>query len=175
MGKAQKQQQADPANGEDRKRLRQASACLEKMKVLHAALYDLMEETRQLTGGLETTQAVCARLEKGFASEWERRYGSAYAWTYQKDRPHWRRLLKLTTEDDIAHRVVSYFHDPDKFLMERRHPFGLFVSRFNSLAGSRTRPDLELVAPVIGCAHVPVCMSDQIHTKKTTADRRAGR
>lgn len=154
------------------KRLDRASKLLDKLRELQAQTYEVTEELRKILGGQDALGDVLKRLEASFSAEWSRRYQTPYAWTYIKDRPHWKRLLKITSEADILARVCAYFHDEDPYISRAKHPFGLFVSRFNTLVPAAP---LTLDAPVVAdCRHVPPCASDQLHTQRRTADMRAG-
>ena len=61
--------------------------------------------------------------------------------------------------------MIAYLFDTDLFMARNRHPFPIFVSRFNSyVAQSPAALSLETAAPA-DCRHLPVCQSDAEHTR----------
>lgn len=162
------------AKDDTAKRLERMAKLLEKGRELTAQLHDVQEEMRKICAGESAMGDDLKVCEKVFSDEWQRHYGTPYLFAYMKDRPHWKRLLKGAKRDDVIGRVMAYFHADDDYTRRARHPFGLFVSRFNQLAPVQTEPELTLdSAPVVAdCKHTPPCKSDQEHTRRKLDDLR---
>ena len=149
----------------DKDRLQRAGKLLAVANGLHENLTDTLHEIAGILGGDAPLGDKLKRLENHFSDLWEERYGSPYVWNWTKDRPQIKRLLKRTTEDDIAGRMIAYLFDTDLFMERNRHPFPIFVSRFNSyVAQSPAALSLETAAPA-DCRHLPICQSDAEHTR----------
>ncbi len=157
-------------------RLDRAAKLLETLRELQAKTFEVTEELKKVIAGEDALGDVLKRVEAAFAAEYHQRYSRHYGWQYAKDRPQWKRLLKLAGEEDVRARIVAYFHEPDPYTQNARHPFGLFVSRFNQLVPHVEDPgELTLDAPTVAdCRHVPPCRTDQDHTKRKLDDLRAG-
>lgn len=150
---------------DDKTRLQRASKLLAVAQELHEKQADVIHELAGILGGEAPIGDKLKRLENHFSDLWQERYGSPYVWNWTKDRPQIKRLLKRTTEDDIAGRMVSYLFDTDLFMARSRHPFPIFVARFNSyVAQSPAALSLETAAP-LDCRHTPHCQSDAEHTR----------
>lgn len=156
-------------------RVARAEKLLEVAIEMHAKTFECIQEARKLLNGESTIGDGLKVVEKLFSSEWDRRYGGGHVWQYAKDRAQWKRLLKASPLDVVQARVLAYFFDADPYLTRARHPFGLFVSRFNNYATEAPAAAFQLQTAPVGCKHDPVCESEQAHTKRITADRRAGR
>jgi hypothetical protein len=164
---------AKQANPNDAARLARAAKLTETLRELQAKTYEITEELQKILSGQDALGDVLKRLEKAFNDEWARVYSTAYRFDFAKDRAHLKRLLKMTTEADIQARVMSYFHEADDYTRRARHPFGLFVARFNTLVPlAAPEAFLELDAAPVGCTHVPPCASDAAHTKRRREDLR---
>lgn len=159
-----------PLSESDRK-VERLSKLVEAGVELVAKMHDVLVEMQKIAGGQVATGDTLKALEGEFSHAWQKWYGSPYVWNFAKDRAQWKRLLKMATPDDIGRRVQGYFADADAFLRKAKHPFGLFVSRFNHYADP-VRSEFHLDAPT-GCIHTPPCTSDQEHTKRRTHDMRA--
>jgi hypothetical protein len=161
-----------PVAGEKQK-LERVAKLLEAAQEYHEKVGEILAEATKIIRG-EVGTALNLKLVAGhFEVEWEARYGARYLWAHAKDFAQIKRLLKTATAVEINGRITSYLREPDPFLSKARHPFGLFVSRFNQLTPYKSpAEDLELAAPPTDCRHVPPCKSDQAHTKKQLADTR---
>lgn len=161
------------AESEFEKRLRRIAALVVKQSELLAQLHDVQREIENLSNGRDAIGDVLKRLEACFSAEWQSIYDAKYSWDYTKDRPHWKRFLKLTTEADIIARIMAFFHaQRDDFAQRNGHRFGIFVSQFNTLAAAVPR-EMELTAPT-HCTHRPPCKSDVEHTRRVQAEMRGG-
>lgn len=154
------------------RRLDRAAKLVEALRELQAKTYTVAEELQALLKGEAITGDHLRIVEGLFSDEYERRYGAKYVFQYAKDRPHWKRLIKAVGPDELCTRITAYFHEADAYRERQRHPFGLFVSQFNSLATARTLPALGY--PVRDCQHTPPCTSDQEHTIRRTQDLKNG-
>lgn len=144
----------------------------EKLRERQAEAQEIADEILRELGGEQTLGSTLRQLEGAYSEAWQRRYGSPYMFNFAKDRAHWKRLVKLGSVDDVIARVLSYLHDDDEYLRRQRHPFGLFVARFNQYAVDAPVTELALEAPVTDCRHTPPCRSDQEHTRKRMAEMR---
>ena len=144
---------------------------LEKARELNAQAFDCIEEARRIFSGNDATGDILKRLEGAFSAEWERRYGNPYVFTYAKDRPHWKRLVKLTSEPDIICRIIAFMADEEPWLTRGRHPFGLFVSQFNRYVPAVA---FTLEPKAVNCTHQPRCQNDAEHTRKALDEMRGG-
>lgn len=156
-----------------KRRLERAGTLLEALRELQAKTYQLTEELQSLVRGEAITGDHLRLLEGIWSDEYERRYGSKYMFDFKKDRLHWKRLLKAVGPDELVRRVTAYFHEADDYTRRAKHPFGLFVARFNSLAEARTTLPMS-AAPVIACHHEPPCTSDAEHTRRRSEDVKRG-
>lgn len=158
-----------------KRRLERAAKLLDAIRELQAKTYEVTEELQALLKGEAITGDHLRLLESAWSTEYERRYGTPYMFEFKKDRPHWKRLIKAVGPEEICNRIVAYFHETDQYRERARHPFGLFVSQFNSLATQRVSEQLagfELIAR--DCHHNPPCTSDAQHTRRKAEDVRRG-
>lgn len=138
----------------------------------------LSDEVTALLAGDASIGDVLKRVEKHFDTAWAVRYAPGqvgrYIWNYGKDRPQWKRLIKMLGVEELERRVLNYMRDGDDFYVRARHPFALFITNVNRFASEQQARDFELQAPiVVDCRHQPPCTSDQEHTRKRMADMRA--
>lgn len=144
---------------------------------LHGKLGEILDELDALLGGKPGIAAALKEFEGIYDALWCERYAKGehgrYVWRYVQDRPHTKRLLKTLGLEELSRRADVYLRSNDPFYLKARHPFGLFVSSINSHAAPSSTPDLELSAPPADCRHVPLCASDQEHTRRRSAEMRA--
>jgi hypothetical protein len=152
---------------------------IEKLKPLVAKLRELQtdiaavtDEIDALLGGGAGIGALLKRLEETFGALWRSRYGVPFFWTYTKDRPQMKRLIKALPVEEIEARMSSFLKNQDPYFVGARHTFSLFVATINNHAGLAAPADLALSAPPVGCRHTPACVSDQACTKKKAAEVR---
>lgn len=143
-------------------------------RVEHDRQTGILEELETLlTGGVGIAEKL-KDAEGAYVELYSARYRSAYVWSYAKDRPQMKRLIKLLGLEELKARMGRYLQNSDTFFTSRRHPFGLFVHSIVQFAGeAATVGDLELSAPVADCKHAPACRTDQEHTRKRSAEMRA--
>lgn len=117
-------------------------------------------EMRALVTGDEGIGDKLKRLCRHYSEAWETRYGTPYVFAFAKDMPQWKRLLRSMSADEIDARILSFIKSDDKFYLQTRHAFGVFVKSINSLAG--------LPAPTFaaGCAHEPRCADAAVCTNR---------
>lgn len=141
-------------------------------------LQAVTEELIEVAGGGAGTAAHLKQLEGSFDRAWCERYAPGqtgrYVWSYTRDRPQMKRLLKSLGLEELGRRMWSYVRNEDPYFVRSRHSFGSFVATINQHAGEAAAPaDLELDARPVGCSHVPPCTSDQQHTKARAREMRA--
>jgi len=151
--------------------LAKQDALLMEAAAINKELYALQ------TGG--TTQGEdLKRLEQAFDYCWCERYTPGqigqYVWTYAKDRPQWKRLLRTLQPEDLEARAARYLASNESYYVERRHPFALFASSVNRWGAERT-DSFMLGAPPADCRHVPRCRTAADHTQAISAEMRVPR
>lgn len=110
-------------------------------------------EMRALVTGDEGIGDKLKHLCRHYSEAWETRYGTPYVFAYAKDTPQWKRLLRSMSVEEIDARILSFIRSDDKFYLQTRHPFAVFVKNINSLAGLPARG----ASAVVGCGHEPTC------------------
>lgn len=157
---------------DEKARLQRSTKLLAAAVELHEKQTAILTELQTLLGGGVPLGDKIKRLENYFSDLWEQRYAAPYVWNWTKDRAQMKRLLQRTTEDDIAGRMAAYLFDPDLYIARVRHPFPMFVAKFNSyVPASPAALSLEM-APT-DCHHVPPCQSDAEHTSLKLRELRA--
>lgn len=133
----------------------------------------LLKECSDIIGGGVGIAVKLKQVEAAWASCWSGRYHGDYVFNFARDRAHLKRLLRTFTPEELEGRMVRYLQDNEPALVQRRHPFGWFISSINNYAPHGEAPkDLELSAPVSDCKHTPRCKSDQEHTDRKMKDLR---
>lgn len=150
---------------------------LQKLKSIVLALRETQTKVNELTdeidallGGGAGVGAMMKRLEETYGALWRSRYGVPYMWSYTKDRPQLKRLLKALAVEEIEARMGNYLKSGEAYYGAARHNFSLFVATINNHPGLQAPAELNLSAPPIGCRHVPPCQSDQEHTRKRSGE-----
>ena len=139
------------------------------------ACRDVTDEIEKLLNGEPGVGALLKRLQQKFENLWCLRYApvqsgpgaaSGYVWSYAKDVPHLKRLLKTLDVDEIEMRMQNYLWNDDAFYIKARHNFGVFVASINSHATKA--PPLERLEELqpAWCRHEPRCRSDQDCTRR---------
>jgi hypothetical protein len=110
--------------------------------------------------------------------QWTERYApgsvkGAYVWQWAKDITLMKRLLKTLSVEEIERRMSNYLKSSEPFFVKNRHTFSLFVGSVNQFAEFSKELHEELPAPV-GCKHLPLCRSDQEHTRRRAEDNGPG-
>jgi hypothetical protein len=140
---------------------------LAEAKELHGKLGDIHAEIDALLGGGTGIAAQLKQFEAAYDALWCARYAKGetgrYVWTFIRDRPAIKRLIKTLGVEELERRAATYLASSEPFYTQNRHTFSLFVSSINSHARAAAA-DFTL-APT-GCEHVPACKSDQEHTKR---------
>lgn len=153
-------------------------SALRKIAKLDAELHGLLDqfsaivkEIEQLaSGGGPAVAVLLKRAEERWQELWRTRYRSGYLWSYARDRLYLKRLLAKIEIEDLERRMQAYLADNDPFIVNARHPFGLFGTQVNRYAGLFPVEDVQ---PSGDCRHTPRCGSEQEHTKRRMADMRS--
>lgn len=157
---------------DDDPRIKKAMAALDDSeKLLERALKQIDEARSALTAEVPQS-VVVGKLFSCFAELWKRRYQSSYTFTVAKDGSQLKRLLKAEAGIEIARRMKSYLADVDPFVVQAKHPLGLFVSRFNRYANTALPLERELTE-TFNCNHRPPCRNDAAHTKRMMTELRS--
>lgn len=147
---------------------------LERQAALIEALAVVNKDLAALLTGNEPQVETLKQLEQMFELCWRERYnltGAKLVWNYGKDRAQWKRLLRSLDADEIMARIARYFASNDRFYIDARHPFGVFVGSINRW-GVERQDTFVLGAPPADCRHRPRCATAAAHTEKVTADMR---
>ena len=160
------------ASDADKATLKKLSALVEKLREVQAQTFALAEEMQALLSGEPGIGAKLKQVELAWNTVWSSRYHADYVLNYRVDRAHIKRLLKASSPEDIQVRALNYIRNDDPFVASRRHPFGLFVSGFNSYAPAAAMSEFSLEHVAVGCTHTPPGVSDVAHTKRRTAELR---
>lgn len=142
---------------------------------LHAQMADLLREVDALLGGGVGIGQTLKAAEYAFESAWTSRYvGQRYVWTYVRDVPQLKRLLKSMDVAELSRRAANYVLNDDPFFVRCRHSFGAFVTSINQHAAAAVAPaDLDLEElPVADCKHAPRCRTDTEHTRRRSQEMR---
>lgn len=110
-------------------------------------------EIRSLITGEDGIGVKLKHLCRHYSETWETRYGTPYVFAFAKDTPQWKRLLRSMSVDEIDARILSFIRSDEKFYLQTRHPFAVFVKNINSLAGLPS----EWKPIATGCVHAPPC------------------
>lgn len=126
---------------------------LDVAQELEEKLVAVRAEMRALITGEDGIGVKLKHLCRHYSETWETRYGTPYVFAFTKDMPQWKRLLRSMSVEELEARVVSFIRSDDKFYIQTRHAFGVFVKSINSLAGLPARG----ATAVVGCGHEPTC------------------
>lgn len=109
-----------------------------------------------------------------YAGKWGLRHeGAKFIPNGAKDMNLLKRLQKDLEPGEICRRMLRYLASQDKFIVEAKHPIGLFVANVNKYALTQAEDDASFLrVQVVDCQHTPRCRSDQEHTKRKMADVR---
>lgn len=123
---------------------------------------ELIVELDNLLNGRVGIGDKLKQFEQAWQAAWSTRYPGRYLFTYVKDRPQEKRLLKVFSMQELQARMIAYVKNSDPFYVKARHAFGVFVASINSHAVETT--DLDDLG-AIACQHTPRCKSDVEHTQ----------
>lgn len=122
---------------------------LKKLGTLHAKLLEIQEQERaivdeigKLLAGGPGVGAVLKRLEGHFSECWKVRYRAPYVFTYAKDVPQLKRLIRTLEVEEIERRMLEFLRRDDAFYLKARHSFGVFVHSVNDLAAVDKRHEV---------------------------------
>lgn len=150
-------------------------ACLRGLQAQHGKMGEQIAALEALLLEQETPGQIAKRFVTAFANAWSKRHGVVYVVdSWPKHLAIAKRLVVALPLEELLGRLTRYFTDRDKFVVEARHPIGLFASRVNHYSVSDDSLDEDfLVAPPIGCTHRPLCKSDVDHTKRVNRELRS--
>lgn len=153
---------------------------LERQAALIESLAAVNKDLSTLLSGGEPQVETLKQLEQMFELCWRERYqatsapGAKLVWNYGKDRAQWKRLLRSLDVEEIMARIARYFASNDRFYVDARHPFGVFIGSINRW-GAERQDTFVLGAPPVDCKHRPRCATAVAHTEKVNADMRVTR
>ncbi len=160
-------------------KLEKLGQLFEKLQKLDAQRDEIMKAIELEMAGQESIGTQAKRAVKAFEVHWATRYvGQKYLVDYPKHIPMMKTLLKKgLTLEEISGAAGRFVNVDEKWINERRHDLGLFVSQINqyrAAAPGPARPSFALEAP-IGCGHRPPCKDDAEHTRRRADERKAAR
>lgn len=141
--------------------------------MLETTLADVRRLKNSVAGRNPTFEAMalfselwCARYQPGVAD-------TKYHFT-KKDGAEMKRLLNADPRPDaLKQRIVRFFADTELFVVKNRHPFNIFVSKFNTYGSDITAATQVLPQRgVADCRHEPRCKTELQHTQRRRADLR---
>lgn len=150
---------------------------LERQAALIESLAAVQKDLATLLTGGEPQLEKLKQLEQMFELCWRERYnltGAKLVWNYGKDRAQWKRLLRSLDVEEIQARIARYFASNDRFYVDARHPFGVFVGSINRW-GVERQDTFVLGAAPADCRHTPRCQTAYNHTAKVNLDMRTSR
>jgi hypothetical protein len=144
-------------------------SCVRALRADLQRVEDRCDALEALLNEEQTPQAIANNLVTEFAKRWRVRYGKGYLCTNRGAAiAQMKRLLRELALPEIERRMDAYFGDREKFLVDNRHPIGMFSARINHYATD----GLDFSGPV-GCTHQPRCASDAEHTQRRAREMRA--
>lgn len=156
---------------------KQIEKLIDDIKRSHAVTFDLIVKLERAVRGENPVGDVMAF----FNELWMNRYTLGivpavhYEFNRRSDPAQIKRLVALSgTTLEVKGRITRYFADRDPFLVKNRHPFNLFVSRWNTYAPSGRHVAQEWVDPTtpVDCRHEPPCRDDAEHTRRRNQEMR---
>jgi hypothetical protein len=150
--------------GQDKGTLAKVGRLCEALAELQSRQREIVDELARLATGAPGIGDQLKELESTFSNRWESRYRAPYLFNYTKDRPQWKRLIKILDGnlEAIRERIWIYIENTEPYFVASRHSFGLFVATFNQHAPAAERPVLQ----ALNCKHSPMCGSDAEHTQR---------
>lgn len=161
-----------------RRQVERAMRLLDASLELHAKQHDTLREMRNVLAGEMALGDHMKAIATAFCDAWQARYRTKYQWAVEgaKNGQLLKKLLAGMDSADIIARIDIYVRDTDPFIERNRHSFGLFVSGINRYTPAAPEGDLELAAvdESFDCRHTPRCKSVLEHTRKASAELKAG-
>lgn len=114
--------------------LAELARLLADLRVQHEKTGELIEEVASILGGTQPSGELLKLAETHYQQCWSSRYPGTYVWSYVKDRPQMKRLVKALGLPELQHRMTNYLRNDDPFYGKTRHGFGMFVASINSHA-----------------------------------------
>lgn len=155
---------------DDKATIRKVQKLIERQREIEAQLFAITEEIHKLVNGEPGIGEVLSRLEDIYDRLWCERYApgqnNRYVWSYAKDRPQMKRLIRNIGVDEITARCQNYFANDEPFYVRSRHSFTVFVASINCHAGA-----VEASTRPADCTHTPACASDAAHTRLRAQER----
>lgn len=136
---------------------------LEAFRDLHEKQGLVLEEISEILGGGIGIGEKMKAFYATWQELWTARYRTAYTFTFAKDAPHVKRMIRAFGVEELQARASSYIKSDDPFYARTKHTFGMFVATINAHVGiaaeSRELPS--------ACRHQPLCQDDAACTKRT--------
>lgn len=138
----------------------------DRIPTLIAEIRERLDELETLTmGEVPDVVKMGKRAHDTWTRLWEAKYREPYVANHKVEKPNIKRFLtKGVSVEILEEKMAAYLLDSDPFLVRQRHPFNLFVSRFNSIRVREGAADAP--APPVDCHHTPTCKSDIEHTRR---------
>lgn len=148
---------------------------LDDVKTSLAKLHDQVLALEAAVSGENPTRDVIAF----WCSEWKRVHAANYDVT-KADAGNFKRLVTANGLNEMKQRIARYLADRDRWLMQQKHPLGVFFKRVSGYATPQGRPAafraMENDEPPTmpsDCRHEPPCRDDVEHTMRRNREMRA--
>lgn len=170
---AEKKNHAPQSKKNDAERMKQLTKLVASHRELLAKMFVISEEIELLLKGKVTIHAQAIDALNYFDAVWFERYHAPYVHRIDTELPQLKRFIRETHDVEIVkRRMFNYIRNDDAYYAERRHPFGLFVTSFNSHTDEAAHT-LDLGDAVADCRHTPRCRTDAQHTNRKRNELRA--
>lgn len=150
------------------------ASVLERISRARAMLQEALEQLDDAEALVEAKPTLGKQaqvLVGSFCSAWHARYRTAYVVANEGQAiQNAKKVLRAVPLAEIQARIDRYLDSRDAYLVQAKHPLGLFLSDVNRWA----QVGLAF-GGVIGCEHLPACESEAECTKRRLAVMRGVR
>lgn len=168
-------------NEATKRQVERATKLVAEIEKLDLQRGELMAELSKVLHGEQAMGDVLKIAYAAFSDAWQRRYKAPYSFSFVRDAPQMKRLIKALGIEELTARMARYVRNGDPFFLKARHGFNVFVSTVNQHTvasdgdlGDLLSGDSEDPAPS-DCRHTPRCATQAACTKAAIAEQRAWR
>lgn len=162
-----------------KRQIERATKLVTEIEKLDLQRGELMAELGKVLHGEQAMGDLLKIAYVAYIDAWQRRYKAPYSFTFVKDAPQMKRLIKALGIKELTARIDRFVRNGDPFFLKARHGFNVFVSTVNQHTvasdgdlGDLVGVDSDEPAPS-DCRHTPRCETQAACTKATIAERRA--
>ena len=163
-----------------KRQIERATKLVTEIEKLDLQRGELMAELGKVLHGEQAMGDLLTIAYVAYIDSWQRRYKAPYSFSFMKDAPQMKRLIKALGIEELTARMDRFVRNGDPFFLKARHGFNVFVSTVNqhTVASDGDLGDLSIdseePAPS-DCRHTPRCATQAACTKVTIAEQRAWR